>query len=138
MERRYEWTIGTIILTLVALFWHSGSVLGAQNVFAELRADNEQEVADEIAQKVVEKLPDDIHFRLLAIGPIEGDEGSLSDALTARIKSETEYHLIERKDLDKILEEQGIQLSPISDPRRPIEPGISGFPDPRAWTIFGF
>lgn len=88
-----------------------------------LKKENIRIASTEIADQVVTQLPDNIHFRLLAIGPISGESGSLTDALTANIKSQTQFHLIERKDLNRLLEEQGIQLSPISDPRRPIEPG---------------
>ena len=88
-----------------------------------LKKENIRLASADIANQIVARLPDDIHFRLLAIGPISGDSDSLADALTAKIKAETKYHLIERKDLDRLLEEQGIQLSPIADPRRPVEPG---------------
>ena len=88
-----------------------------------LKKENIRIASTDIAEQIVSKLPDDTHFRLLAIGPIGGESEGLTDALTARIKAETNFHLIERKDLDRLLEEQGIQLSPISDPRRPVEPG---------------
>ncbi len=95
----------------------------AGNAPLDITGQNYQAVVNDIAGQVVAKLPDDIHFRLIGIGPIEGDERGLADALTAKIKAETRYKLIERKDLDKILREQGIQLSPIADDRRPVEPG---------------
>lgn len=93
------------------------------DLFPDLRKSNYQQAVDKLASEVVAALPDDIHFRLLAIPPIQADDGQLADALTAKIKSGTRYHLIERRDLDKLLKEQGVQLSPIADPRRPIEPG---------------
>jgi hypothetical protein len=84
---------------------------------------NLQHAAGAVADQIVAALPNDIHLRLLAIADFEGDDGTLVDALTTRIKAGTRFRLIERRDLDKILSEQGITLSPIGDPRAPAEPG---------------
>jgi len=111
------------IIFLTTSFWLPAAASGESIPIIDLKAQNYQKAADNIAAQVVAKLPDDVHFRLLGIGPIEGDNGQLNDALTSKIKAETQYHLIERKDLDKILEEQGVQLSPIADDRGPVEPG---------------
>ena len=108
---------------LLVCCWPAPNAFGETDPLKALKADNHRKVAREIALQVVDMLPDDIHFRLLGIGPIEEDDGTLVDALTTAVKTKTRYHLIERKDLNKILKEQGVQLSPISDPRRPVEPG---------------
>lgn len=88
-----------------------------------LKMENIRLASADIADQIVAKLPENIHFRLLAIGPISGESQGLTDALTAKIKADTTFHLIERKDLNRLLEEQGIQLSPIADTRQPVEPG---------------
>jgi hypothetical protein len=88
-----------------------------------LKRENIRLASADIADQIVAKLPDDIHFRLLAIGPISGESQGLTDTLTSKIKAQTRYHIIERKDLNRLLEEQGIQLSPIADTRQPVEPG---------------
>lgn len=115
-----------ILGAILVLALTAAPVLQAADVKDPLEKDRDrgvQRVVNQIAAQVVAGLPDDIHFRLLAIGPIEGDDGRLADALTVRIKADTNYHLIERRDLNRLLEEQGIQVSPVADPRRPIEPG---------------
>jgi len=86
-------------------------------------SDAWQNVVNDIAGQVVVLLPDDTHFRILGIGAIEGDDNSLTEALSAAIKSATDFHLVERVDLDNLLKEQGIQLSPLSDPNGLVEPG---------------
>ena len=96
---------------------------GTDTLLKRLKMENIRVASADIADQVVAKLPEDIHFRLLAIGPISGDSQPLTDALTTAIKSQTRFHLIERKDLNRLLEEQGIQLSPIADDRQPVEPG---------------
>ncbi len=103
----------------------SGPVFASDefNPLKKLEAANNSMVVEDIASQVVAKLPDDIHFRLLAIAPIEGDSGALVDALTSQIKENTRYHLIERGDLNTLLKEQGVQLSAIVDSRTPVEPG---------------
>lgn len=112
-----------ILSCLVLLCAMANADSGSGSPGKVLEADAFQQVLDDTAAQVVAELPDDIHFRLLAIGPIEGDDGRLAQALTVKIKSGTNYHLIERGDLDRLLEEQGVQLSPISDERRPVTPG---------------
>ncbi len=99
----------------------------AANLYANpletLKKENSDNVIENITSRIVETLPDDIHMRLLAIGPVNGDDGSFVNKLTEQIKAETKYRMIERNDLNKLLEEQGIQLSPISDERNPVSPG---------------
>ncbi len=89
----------------------------------ESGSDAWQIVVNDIAGQVVVLLPEDIHFRILGIGDIQGDDNTLTEALTTAIRSATDFHLIERADLDKLLKEQGIQLSPLSDPNGLVEPG---------------
>jgi hypothetical protein len=124
MKNRIMQTALIFLITAAALLSSPRvSTAAGSDFFGNLSANNYQNVLDKISSEIVASLPDDIHFRLLAIPPIQGDDGQLADALTAKIKSGTRYHLIERRDLDKLLKEQGIQLSPVADPRRPIEPG---------------
>lgn len=111
-------------LVFICTLFAAGAVLaGGGSTSTDNKAEGFQKVLDDVAAQVVSQLPDDIHFRLLAIGPIEGDDGGLARSLTVRIKNSTNYHLIERQDLNRLLEEQGVQLSPISDDRRPVTPG---------------
>ncbi len=93
------------------------------NPLGSIKKENYDRVVDNITAQVIEALPDDIHVRLLAIGPVGGDDGTFVNKLTEQIKAKTKFHLIERHDLTKLLEEQGIQLSLISDERSPVEPG---------------
>ncbi len=112
-----------LVAAAAAFLLQAVAVRAESGPLQDLEKENYRKVVQEIADRVVARLPDDIHFRLLGIPPIQGDDGALVDALTATIKKETRYHLVERQDLDRILEEQGIQLSPIADPRQPVEPG---------------
>jgi len=121
--KKLLFSILAICIILGIFFFSPVQAKEQGNSLLNLEEENYQTVLNEIATKVVTNLPDDIHMRLLAIAPIQGDDGALVDVLTAKVKSETRYHLIERKDLNKILEEQGFQISPLADPRKPIEPG---------------
>lgn len=111
------------MIGLALVFLLLSAVDGVANPLKNMLSNNQDQVIEQIAVQVVDALPDDIHMRLLAIGPIEGDDGAFVDKLTEQIKTRTKYHLIERKDLNKLLTEQGVQLSPISDDIQPIEPG---------------
>lgn len=95
----------------------------AANPFADLKQANYFQVLDTITDEMVQALPDNIHIRLLAIAPIQGDDGTFVDMLTEKIKSNTRFHLIERQNLNTLLEEQGIQLSAITDVRDAVVPG---------------
>ena len=80
--------IATILTTLVIATFVLAPVTSRAagiNPLVEWKQKNFQKVVDDIASQVVTELPDDIHFRLLAIGPIEGDQGLLTDTLTAKI-----------------------------------------------------
>jgi|GEM_PF-6950766 len=121
MLRRFTWAITVVCL----LIWVAGygTATAAEPPSLPSAKANRQQAAEAVADKVVAVLPDDIHLRLLAVADFEGDDGTLVDALTSRIKAGTRFRLIERRDLDKLLSEQGITLSPIGDPRSPVEPG---------------
>jgi len=106
-------------LLIVLLLWAPV----AANPFADLKQANYFQVVDTITDEMVHALPDDIHIRLLAIAPIQGDDGSFVDMLTQKIKANTRFHLIERQNLKTLLDEQGIQLSAITDVRDAVVPG---------------
>jgi len=53
-----------------------------------------QIVVNDIAGQVVALLPEDVHLWTLSIGTIEGDDGSLAEALSAAITSATSIQLV--------------------------------------------
>ncbi|MFO8141277.1 MAG: CsgG/HfaB family protein, partial [Marinobacter sp.] len=85
--------------------------------------DLSEEVKQEVAQKVVQALPQDVHVRSLAISEIEGDDGSLSRLLTQKIQEHSHYILVEREELEQIIDEQGFQVSDLVSPEQRVEPG---------------
>jgi len=106
------------------IFCGSGSAMAdSGGSLPDRGSDAWQIVVNDIAGQVVVLLLEDNHFRVLGIGDIEGDHNSLAEALTAAIKAATDFHLVERADLNKLLKEQSIQLSPLSDPNGLVEPG---------------
>ena len=73
------------------------------------------EAVSKLALNVAQSLPKDIHFRLVAVFDIDGDDVGLQRALVSAIKEKTDLKIVERSDLDKILKEHGMQLSDLVD-----------------------
>lgn len=82
---------------------------------ARAQASLMDDAVNKLALNVTDSLPKDVHFRLIAIGDIEGDDIGLQRALTSAIKDKTDFMIIERADLNKILNEHGMQLSDLVD-----------------------
>lgn len=72
---------------------------------------------------VVKALPDESDIARIAILDFEGDDGTIKNAITSVITEKTTFKVIERADLDKILEEQGLQLKDIMDEQTRITHG---------------
>jgi hypothetical protein len=64
----------------------------------------------DIATQLAGAIPADLRMGTVAIGTIEGDgDGKIAHALTGTLVQLNRFKVIERRDLDKLLEEQGIQ-----------------------------
>lgn len=72
---------------------------------------------------VVKSLPVESSIIRVGVLDFEGDDGTIRNAITSAITDKTSFKVIERADLDKILQEQGLQLKDIMDERTRIEPG---------------
>ena len=89
----------------------------------ESGTDAWQIVVNDIAGQMVALLPENSGLRTLGISAIQGDDNTIAEALTAALRSATNFQIVERDDLARLLKEQGIQLSPIIDPGSAVEPG---------------
>ncbi len=74
-------------------------------------------------QAVLKALPAETRIVRIAVLGFEGDDGTIQNAVISAITEKTRFKVIERKDLDKILEEQGIQLKDILDKKTRIQHG---------------
>lgn len=81
-----------------------------------------------IARQVTEAIPADLKMRTVAIGYVDGDgDGRLAHALTGALARLNRFKVIERRDLDKLLEEQGLQARDWTDPGARVKFGrVSG------------
>jgi hypothetical protein len=77
----------------------------------------------ELQKALVKALPVESHIARIAVLDLEGDDGTIRDALISAITENTNFKIIERKDLNKILDEQGLQLKDIIDEKTRIKPG---------------
>jgi len=76
-----------------------------------------------LAVEVVKAIPQDVHMRLMAVTDIKGDDGSLQRAIEGGLKANPHFIIVERKNLNKILDEVGLQVSDLVDRKTRIEPG---------------
>ena len=72
---------------------------------------------------VIKALPADSDIVRVAILDFEADDGTIKNAITSAVTEKTTFKVIERADLDKILEEQGLQLKDIMDEKTRITHG---------------
>lgn len=72
---------------------------------------------------VIKVLPADSDIVRVAVLDFEGDDGTIKNAITSAVTEKTTFKVIERADLDKILEEQGLQLKDIMDEQTRITHG---------------
>jgi hypothetical protein len=79
----------------------------------ESGTDAWQIVVNDIAGQMVALLPEDSGLRTLGISAIQGDDNTIAEALTAALRSATDFQIVERDDLARLLKEQGIQLNSI-------------------------
>ncbi|MFW6388362.1 MAG: CsgG/HfaB family protein [Desulfohalobiaceae bacterium] len=86
-------------------------------------ADLTQQAQQKVAQKVAQTMPRDVHIRSLAITSIKGDDGTLTRLLTQMIEQDSHFILVERQQLDEIVQEQGLQVSDMISRDNRVEPG---------------
>lgn len=86
-------------------------------------ADLKPAAIKKLQQSVIKALPTETQIVRIAILDFEGDDGTIQNAITTAITEKTNFKVIERKDLDKILEEQGLQLKDIMDEKTRIQHG---------------
>ena len=93
------------------------------SAYAFAEADLKPAAIKKLQQSVIKALPTETQIVRIAILDFEGDDGTIQNAITSAITEKTNFKVIERKDLDKILEEQGIQLKDIMDEKTRIQHG---------------
>ena len=108
-----------IFLTLSILFYLV--FLISPNASAE--ADLKPAAIKKLQQAVLKSLPSETEVIRIAVLDFEGDDGTIQNAITSAITEKTNFKVIERKDLDKILEEQGLQLKDVMDEKTRIKYG---------------
>ncbi len=97
-----------------------GLLLAFTACLPELREDAAGQAADRMAAAI----PTDIHLRLLAVAPVEGDtDGAVERALVSRLSDDPRFRLVEREQQAALLEEQSRQLSAAVEPESRIELG---------------
>ncbi len=74
-------------------------------------------------QAVLKALPAETKIIRIGVLGFEDDDGTIQNAVTSAITEKTRFKVIERRDLDKILEEQGIQLKDILDEKTRVQHG---------------
>lgn len=106
---------------LILSFVLAAFLFSIQNVSADdtLKA----EALKKLQASVIKALPADSNIIRIAVLDLEGDNGTIRNALTSAITEKTTFKVIERADLDKILEEQGLQLKDIMDEKTRITHG---------------
>lgn len=100
--------------------------LTSQSLTAEEK--NPAGLEQEIARQAAAALPADLKMRAVAIGQIEGDgDGRIAHALTGELTKLNRFKVIERQDLDKLLQDQGVQARDWTDPGTRVKFGkVSG------------
>lgn len=93
------------------------------SAYAFAEADLKPAAIKKLQQSVIKALPTETQIVRIAILDFEGDDGTIQNAITSAITEKTNFKVIERKDLDKILEEQGLQLKDIMDEKTRIQHG---------------
>lgn len=76
-----------------------------------------------LQNSVVKALPTETDIVRVAVLDFEGDDWTIKNAITSAITEKTTFKVIERADLDKILNEQGLQLKDIMDEKTRIAHG---------------
>lgn len=103
------------IVMLLILFSSLPSVLAADPL--------EAVAIKKLQQAVIKALPTETQMTRISVLELEGDKGTILNAITSAITEKTSYKVIERKDLDKILDEQGVQLRDVMDEKTRIQHG---------------
>lgn len=106
---------------LAILFFISSVLFCLQSASAEV--DLKAESIKKLQRAVVKALPVETDIVRIAVLEFEGDNGTVQDAVTSAITEKTTFRVIEREDLDKILDEQGLQLKDIMDEQTRINHG---------------
>lgn len=127
MKKQKQITIRVILVMVWVVFFSAGHTASADSkgtssepgMSASWISGVEQGtytvIMDRITSRIADMLPDKTHISRLAIPSVKGDDGTFVDLLTEKVKENTGYHVIERRDLDQILREQGIQLNAFMD-----------------------
>jgi len=90
---------------------------------AEGANDLKPEALKNLQKSVVKALPVEGSIIRIAVLDFKGDDGTVKNAITAIITEKTPFKVIERTDLDKILNEQGLQLRDVMDEKTRIRHG---------------
>jgi len=106
---------------LISFIFFVPILLFLQN--ASAANDLKAEAIKRLQTSVIKALPAESDIVRVAVLDFEGDDGTIKNAITAAITEKTTFRVIERADLDKILEEQGLQLKDIMDEKTRITHG---------------
>lgn len=82
--------------------------------FPALAADSSAINAARLAKRAVAAVPAGVKARRVAVYDFKGDTGALYNALSAAVQKDRRFELVERKLLDNLLKEQGLQVSDIA------------------------
>ncbi|MBA4418267.1 MAG: hypothetical protein C0392_10215 [Syntrophus sp. (in: bacteria)] len=90
---------------------------------AEGADDLKPEALKNLQKSVVKALPVEGNIVRIAVLDFKGDDGTVKNAVISIITEKTPFKVIERTDLDKILNEQGLQLRDVMDEKTRIRHG---------------
>lgn len=108
-------TIFALSIVFCSLFFIS--------TYASAETDLKPSAIKKLQQAFLKSLPSEAGIVRIGVLDIEGDDGTIRNALISAITEKTNFKVIERKDLDKILEEQGLQLKDVMDEKTRIQHG---------------
>jgi hypothetical protein len=97
------------------------SFLALQNASAEV--DLKSSALKKLQSAAIKALPAKSNYSRIAVLDFENDDGTVRNSITSAITEKTDFKVIERSDLDKILTEQGLQLKDILDEKSRITHG---------------
>jgi putative sterol carrier protein len=112
MQRK---NLSVVFFCFISLFLFSVSAFAAE--------DLKNQAIKNFQRALVKVLPVEGNIVRITVLDLEGDDGTIRNAVVSAITEKTSFKVIERADLDKILTEQGLQLKDIMDEKTRIRHG---------------
>jgi curli biogenesis system outer membrane secretion channel CsgG len=107
--------VSIVTILLLSMFFFCQHAIAAE--------DLKGAALKKLQNAIIKALPLESDISRIAVLDFEGDDGTIKNAITSAITEKTPFKVIERADLDKILEEQGLQLKDIMDEQTRITHG---------------